>query len=364
MHIILFAALIASIAPVQNQQPNRQPALASASGLTALVFGSGHSIWFSASHDHGAKFSAPVEVARVPLLALGRHRGPRVSISGATIVITAVAGQTPATGPHAHGLSEDGNLLAWRSTDGGASWSEPVPINDAPGSAREGLHAIAVSTDGELAAVWLDLRGTGTRLYGAFSSDHGASWSRNVLLYESPSGTICQCCAPSIVFTGKQRLQVMFRNVVDGNRDMYLLPWQLKGPILHPERLGTGSWHINACPMDGGGLAHRGGKTLTAWRCDKTVYLEQPGQPETALGEGKDVSLALSGKGPYVIWAESSGIELWRPGDEKPRTLSTTGAFPSLVAVPDGTVLAAWQENGNIQVKAVSYDANRLPPLQ
>ena len=136
------------------------------------------------------------------MLALGRHRGPRVSISGQTVVVTAVAGQTAAAGPHAHGLSQDGDLLAWRSSDEGRSWSKPVAINDVPGSAREGLHSIAVSNDGEMAAVWLDLRGSGTKLYGAFSSDHGVSWSKNVLLYESSDGTICQCCDPSIAFTG------------------------------------------------------------------------------------------------------------------------------------------------------------------
>ena len=209
MHILLLAGLILSIAPVQPGVPNRQPQLASVPGLTALVFGSGQSIWLSASHDDGNSFSRPVEVTHVPLLALGRHRGPRVSIHGQSVVVTAVAGQTAASGPHAHGLSQDGNLLSWRSTDQGRSWSEPVAINDVPGSAREGLHAIAVSNGGELAAVWLDLRTSGTKLFGAFSSDRGASWSKNVLLYESSSGTICQCCAPSIVFTGRNRADVM-----------------------------------------------------------------------------------------------------------------------------------------------------------
>jgi hypothetical protein len=353
MHIILLTALIASIAPVQSSVANRQPELASAPGMTALVFGSGQSIWFSASHDSGANFSRPIEVTHVPVLALGRHRGPRVNISGNSIVLTAVAGQTAATGPHAHGLSQDGNLLAWRSIDRGLSWSEPVAINDVPGSAREGLHAIAASNDGALAAIWLDLRAPGTRLYGAFSGDHGASWSKNVLLYKSPSGTICQCCDPAIVFTGRNRVDVMFRDVVEGSRDMHLLTWQFNGPISDAKKLGTGSWHINACPMDGGGLAHRGGKTFTAWRRDDTVYLYQPGKAEIPLGRGKDVSLALTRKGPDVIWTGPSGIELWESGATKPTTLSTTGAFPTLLTMPDGSALAAWEDHGSIEIARV-----------
>ena len=47
MHFSIFATVIASILPVAGTQPNRQPALASTSGLTALVFGSGNSIWIS-----------------------------------------------------------------------------------------------------------------------------------------------------------------------------------------------------------------------------------------------------------------------------------------------------------------------------
>ena len=90
MFLLFAAALLASIPPVQTDQPNRQPQLASAPGLTALVFASGTSVWFSASHDNGRTFSSPSEVAQLPVLAVGRHRGPRVTIAGKAIVITAV----------------------------------------------------------------------------------------------------------------------------------------------------------------------------------------------------------------------------------------------------------------------------------
>lgn len=353
MHLFLFAALLTSIAPVQTSAPNRQPQLASTPRLTALVFGSAGTIWFSASRDNGRNFSPPREVAHAPVLALGRHRGPRVSIAGKTIVVTAVTGETLASGPHAHGLPQDGNLLAWRSNDGGASWSKPSTVNDVPASAREGLHAIAVSEKGELAAVWLDLRDSGTRLYGAFSTDHAASWSPNVLLYQAPGGTICQCCEPSIVFTGKRSVAVMFRNVADGYRDMHLLAWHLGGTISLPQKLGTGTWRIDACPMDGGGLAGQSGAVYTAWRRDQTIFLDKPGQPEVPLGQGKDVALAITPKGPIAVWTGSSGLELWRHDEQKSHTLSETGVFPTLVALPDGTALAAWEDNGQIQLQAI-----------
>jgi hypothetical protein len=344
MYLFLLTALLTSIAPVQAPAPNRQPQLAAAPGLTALVFGSGNSIWFSASHDNGRSFSTASEVARVAALALGRHRGPRVAISGKAIVVSAVSSETTA---------ENGDLVAWRSLDGGRSWSGPATINDVPRSAREGLHAMAVGKRGEIATVWLDLRAPGTRLYGAYSEDGGVRWSKNVLIYESSEKTICQCCDPSLAASGDGQFSVMFRNVVDDSRDLYLTSWNLDGQISKARKLGTGSWNIDACPMDGGGVARLGNTVMTAWRRDRTVYLDEPGRPEIGLGDGKDVAIALSAKGAYVAWSGTNGIALHEPGDKQPACLSAAGSFPSLLTLSNGNVLAAWEENGKIQVKII-----------
>ncbi len=338
MQVFLIAAAIVSLTPVRSPEPNRQPQIASAPGLTALVFGSQHSVWLSASHDNGLSFLPPAQIASVPGLMLGRHRGPRIAISGKTIVVSAVYGDTPA----------HGNLVAWQSADGGSTWSKPVVVNDSPGSAREGLHSMVAGPDGELAAVWLDLRAAGTRLYGAYSRDGGASWSKNVLLYKSSEATICECCDPSIAPAGQHRFSVMFRNVASGNRDMYTADWNTSSGVSKPEKLGVGSWLINACPMDGGGIAATGSKTITAWRRERTVYLDEAGQPEVALGEGKDVALAVTAKGPYVAWSNASGVQIHRPDQPRARCISPRGGFPVLGALPNGSVLAAWEQDGKI----------------
>jgi hypothetical protein len=228
-----------------------------------------------------------------------------------------------------------------------------VIINDVPGSAREGFQAMAAAEHGLLAAVWLDLRATGTRLYGSYSQDGGASWSKNVAIYESPDGTICQCCGPSLAFSGPHTAAVMFRNVIHGSRDMYLTTWRLGGQIAAPEKLGMGSWQINACPMDGGGFAHLGKDTEAAFRREHTVYLDKPGQPEIPLGDGKDVALALTTKGAYVAWTDQSGVELHEPGRHELLCLSPSGGYPALAALPGGEVLASWEQDGKIELKVV-----------
>lgn len=337
--MLIIAALLAlHLAPVSPTAPNRQPQLAAGNGSVALVFGSGDAIWFARSADNGRTFSPPSKVATLPKLLLGRHRGPRLVISGDAMIVSAIATES--------------DLFYWRSTDGGHTWSKPAVINDQPKAAREGLHAMAADADGHVAAAWLDDRTPGgKRLYGAFSSDAGATWSKNELLYQSPERTICECCHPSLVALGHGEFAVMWRNVIDGSRDFYTLRIRDGKPVSQAVKQGTGTWKLNACPMDGGGLAVLNGDLVSAWRRDHDLYFAETGKPEVKLGMGQDVALAVNGKGAYTIWSTAKGIEARLAGPAAPTHLSDSGAFPALLTLPDGAILAAWEENGSIATR-------------
>ena len=334
--MLLFAALLAfHLPPVSPSAPNRQPQLATANGVVALAFGSGDSIWFARSTDNAKTWSAPVKVGELPKLLLGRHRGPRVVFAGNAILVSAIATES--------------DLFCWRSTDGGRTWSKPAVVNDRPKAAREGLHAMAADADGHVAAAWLDDRVTpGKRLWGAFSDDGGATWGKNVMLYESPSGTICECCHPSLLALGRGEFAVMWRNVVEGSRDFYVLRLRGGKPAGAAAKQGTGTWKLNACPMDGGGIALEHDEIVTAWRREHDIYLARPGHPETKLGPGMDVALATNTKGSYAVWTNGKGIDALTPGSSTPQRIAETGAFPTIAALPDGSMLAAWEENGTI----------------
>ena len=341
---LLLAAIAISIPAIQPGVPNRQPQLASGTGYSALVFGSGNSIRYTRSGNREHKFAKAVRIADVPDLMLGRHRGPRVAVAGNDVVVTAISG------------GKSGSLLAWRSLDRGATWSKrPIVVNDEPHAAREGLHNLAVDGQGTFAVVWLDLRAAGTRLYGAFSRDHGATWSKNVPLYVAEGGTICQCCHPSIAAKKNGQFEVMFRNVMDGSRDMYALTWLLPTGVSTIEKQGSGTWKINACPMDGGGIAVRNQGIVSAWRRDHQVFLAKLDKPEQVLGEGKDVSLAATPAGTFVAWTGIDGtVYLHEPNKASPVTLDRHGAFPALTATAGGGVLAAWEENNAIAAEFVN----------
>lgn len=55
----------------------------------------------------------------------------------------------------------------------------------------------------------------------------------------------------------------MWRNVLDGSRDFYVLHADAAHRFGTPHKVGDGTWKINACPMDGGGLVHAGARTIT-----------------------------------------------------------------------------------------------------
>lgn len=340
------ALLVIQLTPDAPAIEYRQPQLAVSSKLVAMTFGAGNAVYFSASSDKGATFSKPVTVAAPGKMSLGRHRGPRVAIAGDAIVISAIAG--------AKGGGADGDLLAWRSTDGGKTWSAGVKVNDVEASAREGLHAMA-GGGGVLFATWLDLRAKGTQLYGASSTDGGATWSKNVLVYASPDGTICQCCHPSAIVDAKGAIHVMFRNALGGSRDMYVARSSDGGrTFAAADKQGKGTWVLNACPMDGGGVVTTpDGNLATTWRRDQGVYLAPSGAAETKLGMGKDPAIAAGADGVYVAWSHGAGLRAQVPGKAEPVELAPTGAFVQLAAVPDGPVLAAWEANGSVVVRSV-----------
>jgi hypothetical protein len=331
--MLLAAVLALHLPPVVSDVPNKQPQVAVSKDTVALAFGSADSLYLSLSHDAGRTFAPAAKIATLPKVLVGRHRGPRVVISGNTMIVSAIST----------------DLYAWRSTDGGKTWSKPVIVNDKPAAAREGLHAMTADASGHLAAVWLDDRDPGGKwLWGAFSNDGGATWSKNVKLHQ---GTICECCHPSLLATGPNEFAVMWRNNLDGSRDFYVLKVRDGKVVGAPVKQGEGTWKLEACPMDGGGIASHNGEIVTAWRREKEIYLARPGKAEVKLGPGQDVALAANAKGEYAVWNSAGSIVALVPGASTPEKLAAMGGFPTIVALPDGAMLAAWEDHGAIATK-------------
>ena len=147
-------------APQHPQQP--QVAI-DAKGAIHVVYGVHDTVSYCRSDDGGKSFAHPIDLPAVHNMSLGMRRGPRLAVTPGSICITAIGGK--------QGKGRDGDVLAYRSTDGGTTWSGPVQVNDVADSAREGLHAMAADKQGTLCCVWLDLRNRKTEVMASTSPD-------------------------------------------------------------------------------------------------------------------------------------------------------------------------------------------------
>ena len=330
--MIQFALLLSMhIVPENPNVAYKQPQVAVEGMRAAIAFGAGNDIYCITSADGGRTFGKPVKLPSEGVMSLGRHRGPRIAFSGGTIVISAVAGP--------HGMGKDGDVLSYRSMDGGKNWSKAVRVNDVESSAREGLHTMVSGPGGMLFAAWLDLRTKGTRLYGSVSRDAGATWSKNMLVYESPDGHICECCHPSAMISADGRIHAMFRNWLKGSRDMYEAVSPGDGSAFEARKLGQGTWPLNACPMDGGSIFEGG----SVWRRDGSAYFAANSKAEVELGKGKDPSATMAHGELFAAWSDGKAIRT-----NGGKTLSEDGAFVNVAGTD--AVIAAWESKGAIEV--------------
>ena len=173
------------------------------------------------------------------------------------------------------------------------------------------------------------------KIFISTSTDGGKSWLKSKMVYASPDGSVCECCKPSIM-TSNNNVYIMFRNNVDGNRDLYLTSSNNAGnSFSDPQKLGMGTWPINGCPMDGGGLDAEGKAVATVWQRQGKVYLASPGSEEELVGEGRSPVIASVKKGKFILWNSGTNIMLSSPERAKPTKLGE-GASPRLIKLPDG----------------------------
>jgi hypothetical protein len=216
---------------------------------------------------------------------------------------------------------------------------------------------MAAGPQGRLYCVWLDLRNKRTEIMGASSTDGGKTWSENRLVYRSPDGSVCECCHPSVAFAPDGTLFVMWRNSLGGYRDMYLARSKDGGRTFESAvRLGTGTWQLDACPMDGGAIAvDEAGAVHTVWRREKTVYATNgKPKPESRLGDGEQPWLTLTSTGPAIVWLNRRAGDLFvkLPKATAPEKIASAARDPVIAGLKDGVVVA-WEadEHGRPAIK-------------
>lgn len=309
-------------------------------GMTHLVYGQDSIIYYAVTGHSSSAFSGPIAVATLPQLVAGAKRGPQLAVTEKYIVITAV--------------NRLGDLFSYSLDRETGRWSPAARINDVPEIAKEGFQAVVGTTANTFHATWLDLREDGhNKIVMATSHDGGRTWSANRVVYRSPSGTVCECCKVSIAANNND-VYIQFRNWVDGCRDLYLARSTNGGASFAPiQKLGVGTWKVNACPMDGGMVTLSGkGQPLTVWRRENTLYSCRPGESEQPIAVGRNVTAAANASDTALAWDEN-GIVWLKLNTNKPVALGK-GQMPS-VTVSKTTAICAWEVDGQVKTASLSF---------
>ncbi|MEO8884710.1 MAG: hypothetical protein ABI367_01520 [Mucilaginibacter sp.] len=340
--LLLLCFISFNKATAQASFQGHQPQVAKdASGVVRLVYGRADSIFCSTSTDAGKTFSKPILVGIVPDMHLGMARGPQLASSVTYSLVTAI--------------DKKGEIhyfiLNHRTRQG---WKAMGFLNDQRSSAPEGLMNIASDKQDHFYAVWLDTRmGKKNNIYFSSFTPKSNKWSLNKLAYQSPDGHVCECCRPSIAVDGS-RVAIMFRNWLMGSRDLYLIRSENNGITFSAaQKLGAGTWKLNACPMDGGGLIFNTDHSIsTIWKRQGTVYYAKPGSNEVELATGRDCSISLIGGQNVVSFSDNGNLKITYVGTNKVTDVGK-GSYLKTIGLPENKLLLVWEDGEQVKAKTL-----------
>ena len=297
-----------------------------------IVYGQGDSIMYTFSTNKGKSFTSPSSIAFLPGLFASAMRGPQIAATDNGLIVTA--------------CTNKGNIYSYKQK-GFGKWTKAIRVNDEDEVAKEAL--MGLSADGlTVFAVWLAVKKPkGQNVFGAKSGDGGKTWSKNLLVYASPDSTVCECCKPSVAVKGNN-IYVMFRNWINGNRDLYVTKSSNGGKSFeNAQKLGTGNWKLNGCPMDGGGLViNNSGIPQTVWRREGKIYASTIGSPEKEIGEGRGCTMETVNNKNIYAWTENGEVVLITPVDQK--KVFGKGSQPIVKTIDKEHIICVWENDKQI----------------
>jgi len=310
-------------------------------GVVRVIYGLRDEIFCATSIDEGTTFTTPVLVAKVPEMHLGMSRGPQIASSDRYSVITA--------------MDKAGNIHWFRLNNTSRKWQKMGVVNDLKGSAPEGLMGLTADKNDNFYAVWLDTR-TGGKNQIYFSSLPGkaSNWSKNLLAYRSPDGHVCECCKPNIAVQGST-VVIMFRNWLNGSRDLYLTKSPDRGKsFAAAQKLGEDTWKLNGCPMDGGGIVVGQNNIVhTTWQRKGVIYYAEPGKPEINIAKGRECNIAGTGSNNTVLTYQINDTVKLISLENKNPLIVGNGGFLKSAILNDNKILCVWEQDNKIKYKKI-----------
>lgn len=193
------------------------------------------------------------------------------------------------------------------------------------------------------------------KIYISSSKDNGKTWSKSQLVYQSPDGSVCECCKPSIITDEMNNIVIMFRNNIDGSRDLYYTKSSDNGvSFSQPQKLGSGTWKINGCPMDGGSLASIGkNELMTVWQREGSIFTANSDLNEFIIGQGNSPSIVKNKESYSLVYTYGNEIMAVHKTNSLPEKIGT-GYSAKVLSIEDG-IIYIWASDKGIEYKKFHY---------
>jgi hypothetical protein len=352
--------------------------------LTVIDEGDRSGIALVDSTDSGDTFGKPVWVT-APDKSLRSHGENSPQLLGTPDLLYAA-------------WNQDGDIRLARSVDWGESFEKPVRISHKPEKAFSGYVSIGIAPNGDVYAIWLDTRDSSApgkddvySLYVARSSDHGASFGKNVKVADH----VCECCRPNISFGPSGEVLAFWRHIYPGSiRDITVAVSRDNGETFGPyTRIAEDNWKLEGCPDSGVALAATATRVYAAWLTEASPALSgvrftwsddagktwapavlasqkilDANYPALSAASDGRVELAFQGRDPDKNkgWAASSAfvVEIAPDGSlsvpvEVPG-ISSAVSRPTVFAASNGRVFIAWTSSQNEQSSVYLSRARHL----
>jgi len=245
-----------------------------------------------------------------------------------------------------------------RSGDAGATWSDPVLVNDDGTPTEHGFVSLWPDGDDAIALAWLD----GRHMHGAAQAAHGGGEAMMTLrtarfdaaLARSDErqldASVCDCCQTDSALTDRGRLLVYRDRTAAEIRDIYATREGGEGWTA-PRRVHADDWTMPACPVNGPAVAARGSDAVVGW------YTAAGGSPRVLLARSSDAGDSFGpplelDAGPHVqgriavALDEHAAWALWTREDRDGQTLQLARLAPDLSRELQRIELARLQGRG------------------
>lgn len=338
--LTIFAALNFSFATGNIIANGQQPQITiDGLGIIRIVYGNGDKIYCATSVDNGLTFPDIQLAGEIKDMHLGMSRGPQVASSANYTLVSAI--------------DKKGLIHIFQLNHQSKKWTKKGLANDVTGSAPEGLMSIAADQNDNFYAVWLDTRyNKHNKICFAKTTDKGISWTKNKIVYKSPDKTVCECCKPSIT-VNQSAVFIMFRNWLNGSRDLYLLQSYNKGATFkNAAKLGYGTWKLNGCPMDGGGLvAGKKNGIAAVWQREGRIYYTKQTKAENQIATGRSCSIT-DPENPIITWQNGNKVKVKELYKDEISDVGE-GSFLKAIRTKDNKIFCAWEKDGKINIKTL-----------